>query len=363
MLAEPLLSLEKDLVASRERLTRITAAFAGERLLGPKLAVVNPPQWEIGHVGWFQEHWCLRYQPGKPLRESILPNSDSLYDSSAVAHDTRWDLPLPSLEATRKYLANVLDRVRERLQREPDNEALRYFVRLATFHEDMHGEAFHYTCQTLGYPDPAGDGKAFQSSSASSDIEFKKHKFVLGAVPGKDPFVFDNEKWAHEVDLASFRIARNPVSNAQYLECVEGGGKPPRHWKKVGGAWMERRFDRFEALRDEEPVRHVDWNEAQAYCRWAKRRLPTEAEWECAVSSKEFGWGAVWEWTSSDFKPYPGFVIDPYKEYSEPWFGTHKVLRGASFTTPRRLLRKTFRNFYTADRGDVFVGFRTCSLS
>jgi iron(II)-dependent oxidoreductase len=359
MLAEPLLSLEKDLVASRERLARITAAFAGERQLGPKLAIVNPPQWEIGHLGWFQERWCLRVRPDGSLKKSLLEGADELYDSSTVAHDTRWDLPLPSLEATRKYLANVLERVRERLHREPDNEALRYFVRLATFHEDMHGEAFHYTCQTLGYPDPLG-GAELARDSRRGDIEFKGRKFNLGATPADGEFVFDNEKWAHEVEIKPFRISASPVSNAQYREYVEGGGKPPRYWKKVGGTWMERRFDQLQPLQSEEPVRHVDWNEAQAYCRWAKRRLPTEAEWECAVASKEFGWGAVWEWTSSDFAPYPGFVIDPYKEYSEPWFGTHKVLRGASFTTPRRMLRRTFRNFYMADRGDVFCGFRTC---
>jgi gamma-glutamyl hercynylcysteine S-oxide synthase len=363
MLAEPLLFLEKNLLASRERMARIAAAFEGERLLGPRLAVVNPPLWEIGHVGWFQERWCLRLRSDGSLKKSVLERADELYDSSAVAHDTRWGLPLPSLEATRNYLSNVQDRVRERLRREPENEALRYFVSLATFHEDMHGEAFHYTCQTLGYQDPLQEEIPSPGKGNSADVELLGGRFTLGAVPGNDPFVFDNEKWAHEVDLAPFRIARDAVSNAQYRKYVEDGGKAPRYWKKVGGAWTERRFDRFQALRDEEPVRHVDWNEAQAYCRWAKRRLPTEAEWEFASSSQDFSYGAVWEWTSSPFTPYPGFVIDPYEDYSKPWFGTHKVLRGASFTTPPRLVRRTFRNFYTADRGDVFAGFRTCSLS
>jgi iron(II)-dependent oxidoreductase len=365
MLVEPLHSLEKDLVASRERMARIAAAFEGERLLGPRLAIVNPPLWEMGHVGWFQERWCLRYRPDGSLKESILEKADPLYDSSAVAHDTRWDLPLPSLEATRAYLSDVQDRVLERLRREPEDEALRYFVRLATFHEDMHGEAFHYTCQTLGYPEPLHQEETASAETGKSiDLQMPGGRFMLGAIPGKDAFVFDNEKWAHEAVLAPFRIARNPVTNAQYLEYVEDGGTPPRYWKKVDGAWMERRFDRLQPLRSDEPVRHVDWNEAQAYCRWAKRRLPTEAEWEYAVSTnREFAWGAVWEWTSSAFEPYPGFAIDPYADYSKPWFGSHKALRGASFTTPRRLLRATFRNFYTAERGDVFVGFRTCALT
>ena len=96
----------EDLVASRERLQRIIAPFHGERLLGPKLAIVNPPLWEIGHLGWFQERWCLREGTA---RQSILKGADSLYDSSAIAHDLRWDLPLPSIEQTKAYLRNVQD--------------------------------------------------------------------------------------------------------------------------------------------------------------------------------------------------------------------------------------------------------------
>jgi iron(II)-dependent oxidoreductase len=355
--------LAEDLLASRERAARATAALDGERLMGPMLAIVNPPLWELGHVGWFQERWCLREQPGGAMTESILPNADALYDSSAVAHDSRWSLPLPSLGETRKYLQNVLDAVLGRLQREPEDESLRYFVRLATFHEDMHTEAFHYTHQTLGYPDPlAGDKGPFPRRFREADVEIPAGNFTLGAVRERSDFVFDNEKWSHEVQLAPFAISPSVVTNAQYLQFVQAGGKPPRYWKKIDGVWVERRFDEWRPLDLEEPVRHVDWNEAQAWCRWAKRRLPTEAEWERACMEKSFGWGAVWEWTASTFDPYPGFSADPYRDYSMPWFGTHKVLRGASFTTPRRLARPGFRNFYTADRADIFAGFRTCKI-
>jgi iron(II)-dependent oxidoreductase len=350
--------LAEELLASRKRLTRLIAPFHGERLLGPKLAIVNPPRWEIGHVAWFQEKWCLRTDPPA---ESLLNDADRLYDSSAIAHDVRWDLPLPSIRDTERYLQNVLERVLERLEREPENEALHYFVRLVTYHEDMHGEAFHYTCQTLGYENASSvEGNAFLEKT--KELTIAGGRFTIGAVQGKNPFVFDNEKWAHEVDIAPFRIASAPVTNGEYLEYVEDGGKAPRYWKKADRAWMERRFDKMIPLAQAEPVRHVDWNEAQAYCRWAKRRLPTEAEFEVALKAEGFSWGAVWEWTASPFQAYPGFVIDPYADYSKPWFGTHKVLRGASFTTPRRMLRPTFRNFYLADRGDVFCGFRTCGL-
>ena len=293
----------------------------------------------------------------------MLADADALYDSAKVAHDTRWDLPLPDLKATRAYLAAVLERVQARLASEPESEALQYFVRLATFHEDMHAEAFHYTRQTLGYGDPFDLNSEKKNrnpgETTPGDVKMPGEHLMLGAKPGGE-FVFDNEKWAHEVAVGPFRISRTAVTNAEFLAYVEGGGAPPRYWKKEDGAWLQRRFDRWLPLTPAEPVRHVDWNEAQAYCRWAKRRLPTEAEWECA--SRQLSHGQVWEWTGSTFGPYPGFAADPYKEYSEPWFGTHKVLRGGSFSTPARLMRPTFRNFYTPERGDVFAGFRTCAV-
>ena len=354
-------TLSSDLVDARDHFARVTAALDGERLLGPKLAIVNPPLWEIGHVGWFQEHWCLRWSDGKLARPSILPNADQLYDSSNVAHDTRWDLPLPSLAATRAYLREVLEKTLERLAREPDNERLRYFVRLATLHEDMHAEALHYTHQTLGYPDPEFGVRATISSAPGPDLTIQGGALRLGAERGEERFVFDNEKWAHDVQLPPFQISRRPVSNAEYREYVnEGGGRAPRYWRKVDGEWQERRFDRWQPLEPEAPVRHIDWNEAQAYCRWAGRRLPTEAEWTMAADRME--WGEVWEWTASTFSPFPGFSADPYADYSQPWFGTHKVLKGASFTTPRRLVHAAFRNFFMAERGDVFAGFRTCRM-
>jgi iron(II)-dependent oxidoreductase len=320
-----------------------------------------------------------------------------------------------------------------RLEREPENRELQYFVQLAIFHEDMHAEAFHYTRQTLGYPDPLAGGADKESPSAvrhppsampPGDAELPGGPFMLGASPGGD-FVFDNEKWAHEVRLRPFQIARAPVTNVEYAAFVDEGGysrrewwsdegwawrsreglAAPKYWSKRDGAWFQRRFDRSVELLPDEPVVHVSWHEAQAFCRYANRRLPTEAEWEFAASwnpggpKRRFPWGGqlpdaaqaslegagiinieacpsgdaasgcrqlignVWEWTDSTFNPYPGFVIDPYKEYSEPWFGTHKVLRGGSFATTRRLIRNTWRNFYTPERYDVFAGFRTCALS
>ena len=394
--------LRAHLLDARTRLHALTQDFAGPRLLGPMLDIVNPPLWEIGHVGWFQERWCLRLREDGTLADSILSGADALYDSSAVAHDTRWDLPLPDAARTRDYLAAVLERVLGRLEREPGNERLAYFAQLCAYHEDMHNEAFHYTRQTLGDADPF-PGEAMPAQGApvpAGDVAFEGGEFLLGALPERRGFVFDNEKWAHPVAIQPFRMARAPVTNAQYLAWVEAGGSQPRHWRRVDGAWMQQRFDRLEPLVPDEPVLHVNWHQAEAFCAWAGRRLPTEAEWEYAASHAKaaFPWGDappsaeraclessrpvpvgalaagdtaeglrqmvgnVWEWTASDFLPYRGFAVDPYKEYSEPWFGTRKVLRGGSFSTPARLVRNTWRNFFTPERDDVYCGFRTCAL-
>jgi EgtB-related family protein len=353
--------LERLLLEARARTDLMTRDLEGERLLGPKLDIVNPPLWEIGHVAWFQERWCLRTaRSGTPM-DSILPGADALYDSSAVAHATRWDLPLPGLEPTRAYMAEVLERVRARLAREPENAALLYYAQLCLYHEDMHAEAFHYTRQTLGYPDPGAGGPA--PAAAPGDQDFAGGQFERGARPDSG-FVFDNEKWAHDVEVAPFRMARTPLTNADYLAYVEqGGGPAPRYWRQEGGTWRQRRFDRWLPLAPAEPVLHVSAIEAEGYCRWAGRRLPTEAEWEFAAVTGRLAPGGVWQWTSSAFRPYPGFSPDPYEDYSQPWFGTHRVLRGASFSTPARLARPAFRNFYAPERADVFCGFRTCATA
>ncbi|WP_175424963.1 SUMF1/EgtB/PvdO family nonheme iron enzyme [Pseudoduganella umbonata] len=137
----------------------------------------------------------------------------------------------------------------------------------------------------------------------------------------------------------------------------------PRYWQRDGGGWRTVRFGRPAMLNPDEPVRHVSLYEAQAYCAWAGRRLPTEAEWEFAAlhGHPAFRWGQLWEWTASPFEPYPGFTADRYREYSAPWFGTHQVLRGASFATPSRFGSAKFRNFFMPERDDIFCGFRTCA--
>ena len=421
--------LRQLLQAARRRTLELAQDLTGERLLGPRLAIVNPPLWEIGHLGWFQEYWCLRYREDGSRETSQIARADALYDSAAVPHETRWELPLPGLDATLVNLERVLERVLERIAREGSTEHLRYFVQLAAFHEEMHCEAFTYTRQTLGYAAPPGSaGEAAPGAGAwPGDVDIPGGCFMLGATPGAADFVFDNEKWAHPVTIAPFRIARAAVTNAEFLAFVEDGGYQarnlwseagwrwreragagaPAYWRKQNGAWTQRHYERDLPLRPHAAVIHVNWFEAEAWCRWANRRLPTEAEWEAAAAAApaangkstypwgeetpagpehanlygvlgavadvaafpqgDSAWGCrqmfgnVWEWTADWFAPYPGFVPDPYKEYSEPWFGDHKVLRGGSYATRPALLRNTWRNFHTPERRDVFAGFRTCA--
>src|SRR6516225_2621890 len=201
---------------ARKRTLELVEDLTDDQLMGPQLAIINPLLWEIGHVAWFQEKWVLRHIAGQ---ESIRPDADALYDSAAIAHDTRWDLPLSNRNETLQYLKTVSDRVVERLlEKEPSDEEA-YFVRLSVFHADMHTEAFTYTRQTLGYPVPKGwnleAGNLMQSKrqmrgALPGDVEIPASEFWLGAT-ADEPFVFDNEKWAHPVQIQPFSIARAPV--------------------------------------------------------------------------------------------------------------------------------------------------------
>jgi len=435
------LQLAHDLCDARRRTRALLDDLDDDELRVPKLAIVNPPLWELGHVAWFQEKWILRHLAGRP---ALATHVDVLYDSAAIEHDARWELRLPQRPEVSDYAERVLAAVLQRLDqvRAGDDDA--YFCRLATFHEDMHGEAFVYTRQTLGYAAPrreAGPELATQAEPArelggaacAGDVLLPGGSFVLGA-RDDEPFVFDNERDAHVVQVAPFRMARCAVSQAEFAEFVEARGylrdefwdtagrrwrdthlaRQPLHWERGdGGRWYRRHYDTLVPLEERHAMLHVNAHEAEAWCRFAGRRLPSEAEWEfaaCAAPSalvdgrlrarRRFPWGDerpaprhahldlasagtlavdahadgdsgfglrqlignVWEWTSTTFGPYPGFVAGPYAEYSAPWFGTHRVLRGGAFATRPRLLRNSWRNFYTPDRRDVLAGFRTCAL-
>jgi iron(II)-dependent oxidoreductase len=292
----------------------------------------------------------------------MLDGADALFDSTAVAHATRWSLPFPPVRTLRAYMEDSLDATLEALGRTPPEE--RYFFALALLHEDMHGEALRMTLQTLGLPAPDGDTFApAETAGESRDIAFAAAEFQQGTPRGWRDFVFDNEKWAHTRSVAAFRIADRPVTQGEFAAFVDDGGAVPRHWRREGDSWSVRRFDRWQPLAASAPMEHVSQLDAEAFCRWAGRRLPTESEWEYAARSGRLpGTGRVWEWTSTPFLPYPAFRPDPYKEYSEPWFESHFVLRGGCYVTQARLVHERFRNFYLPERSDPFAGLRTCAV-
>src|SRR5579885_1619579 len=215
---------------SFERALLLTEDLTDEQLMGPRLAIVNPLLWELGHVAWFQEKWVLRHVCQE---SSGRQDSDALYDSIAIPHDTRWDLPLPSRQETIRYVSEVRDRVLEKLASAASDELL-YFAAYTVFHTDMHCEAFTYARQTLSYPAPLfcksselaqsnDSGGGGSESRLTGDAEIPGGRLLLGA-RREEPFVFDNEKWAHAVELRPFAISRTAVTQAEYLQFVEDGG-------------------------------------------------------------------------------------------------------------------------------------------
>ena len=225
---------------ARRRTLVLVADLSDQQLLGPRLPTVNPPLWELGHVAWFQEKWVLRHANGRPPSSS---DADALYDSAAVVHDIRWDQPLPCREQTFRYLADVEEQVLGRLANGPGADEL-YFTLLSVFHEDMHAEAFTCTCQTLGYPAPHLPDRpeaepAEGNTPLGGDVPVAGGAFRLGAEPDGS-FVFDNEKWAHPVELRPFAIARAPVTQAEFVAFVEDGGYQRRVlWGQEGWSWRE----------------------------------------------------------------------------------------------------------------------------
>jgi ergothioneine biosynthesis protein EgtB len=353
---------------------------------------VNPLAWELGHLAWFAELWILRgpHRLGDEglvhgARPPRIAGPDAIFDSARLAHDERWRVELPSRDALRVRLSRQLEACIAALPAAADagedDDAANYFHRLALFHEDMHGEAFAWLRATLGWPAPAG--LALTAQPAAAPLQIDGATIALGRAADEPGFAFDNEAPAQTVRIERFEIDATPLANAAFLAFVEAGGyqraelwpgpagawrarrglSHPERWRRAEGGWQMRWFDRWQPLEPAAPLVHVSAWEAEAYCRWAGRRLPRAAEWECAARDPRFAWGgSVWEWTADPFRPYPGFVAGPYADYSAPWFGDHRELRGGSFATRARLHDARYRNFFVADRSDVFAGFRTAAL-
>jgi gamma-glutamyl hercynylcysteine S-oxide synthase len=398
--------------------SQMETAFGGGDLAGQHTAAESPPGsapispllWTLGHIGWFQEWWIARNlqrhrgTAADPLAvrlASIEPQGDVWWNPSAVTHDARWKLVLPPPSAIKSYLLATLESTLDLLEKTPDQDEALYFYRLALCHEDMRGEELIVLAQTLGLPlqlvmpGPV----ALRDPMLVPAIRWQMGVAGLGS-PGSAGlalgFAYDNEQPMFEVPVPEFEIDAQAVTWAQFVEFVDDGGydraelwhpagwqwlqaraadashdggrRGPRYVDQIGvasGAVMQTRFGKPMRMLGGQPATHVTWWEADAWCRWAGRRLPAEVEWEVAAHTalrRGWRWGDVWEWTGSTFRGYPGFEAGPWRDYSQPFFGTHKVLRGASFATRARMKHPKFRNFCLPERDDLFCGFRSCTL-
>ena len=365
-------TLAAALVDARTRTLCQFAAF--EAALGPSLRVpctpeLNPLLWELGHIGWFADWWIARnperahgLQANPLVARSAARqaqrriNADALYDSSMVEHAQRWQLPLPDADATRSDLQASLADTLALLQEATEDDGGLYFFRLALFHEDMHAEASVSMAQALGID--VGHRPA-TVCTVDAQAHVPATRWTLGWTG--QGFAFDNELGSHTVAVDAFEIDTSAVTWARYLPLVDAGlAAVPRYLRRAAGGWEVQRFGRWHALDLQTAACHLSANEAQAWCAWAGRRLPTEAEWEVAAhSAAGFAWGQVWEWTASAFAPFPGFTPHPYLDYSNPWFDGRPVLKGASNATHPRMRHARYRNYFPAQRNDIFAGFRS----
>jgi iron(II)-dependent oxidoreductase len=378
--------------------------------------LMSPMCWDLAHIGHYEELWLVRKLAGAPPTNELY---DDIYDAFKHPRRERPSLPMLDPAGARAFDAAVRCRTLDVLgQVELDGSepllADAFVYGMVVQHEHQHDETLLATLQLMDdfrHPAADGDGSAPATPEATlpADVLIPGGTFVMGAA--EEPWAYDNERPAHEVSVAPFRIDTTPVTNRAYLEFVESGGYrdpahwsnagwcwnqdaqlvAPQYWSRDGDGWVRRRFGRTEPLPLDEPVQHVCWFEAEAFARWAGARLPTEVEWEYAAlgASVEHAnlwrdgghrfapqpvgprvgsasaWGVhqllgdVWEWTASDFAGYPGFQSFPYREYSEVFFGSeYKVLRGGSWATHPSAMRTTFRNWDFPVRRQIFAGFR-----
>ncbi len=371
----------------------------GGTLEVPRRHELELPVWLAGHVGWLAESWIGR-NPQRGFGSactadavrlaSIEPMADRWFNPTLNPHAARWECALPDMPAVKAYLLDTLETTLELLDKAQEDDEGLYFFRAALFHEDLRGEQLVALAQALGVPLQLAppDGAALRDP-----ILVPAGRWLLGSPVGG--FVFDVEKWAHEVDVPEFEIDAQPVTWAQYVEFVDDGGydrpelwhvqgwqwlqreaqgegrRGPRHVDQIGvasGAVLQTLFGKASRRGSNQPAMHVSWWEADAWARWAGRRLPTEVEWDKAAQQagrRGFRWGEVREWTASTLRPWPGFVPDVWTLGGDlearPAFGLARVLRGASFAARSRIKHPRRRSFAAAERDDGFTGFRSCA--
>jgi iron(II)-dependent oxidoreductase len=372
----------------------------GSALAVPQAPELVPPLWVAGHAAWLGELWTAR-NPRRSLGAacpadaarlaSVDPRADGWWEPAMRPHAHRWDADLPDLATVRAYLLGTLETQLDLLRNAHEDDAGLYFFRMALFHEDLRGEELVAMAQTLGVPlglaVPAG-------VPAREPLALPATRWTLGwADPG---FALDIEQGRTVEAIPEFEIDAQPVQWAQYVEFIaDGGYDRPELWAPAGWQWLEREaaregrrgprhveqigvasgavlqnlFGKATRMGGSQCAMHVSWWEADAYARWAQRRLPTEVEWEIAAHTargRGFRWGDMREWTAGTLRPWEGFRPAPWSGHAEldaqPFFGAARVLRGASFATRARMKHPRARRWALPERDDGFVGFRTCAV-
>ncbi|HEX8689756.1 MAG TPA: SUMF1/EgtB/PvdO family nonheme iron enzyme [Solirubrobacterales bacterium] len=356
------------LTEARERTLELIEPLDDEQLNRVYSPILSPLAWDLGHIANFEELWLVQ-TIGE--REPLHGELARFYDAIENPRRTRGELPILRDAELRAYLADVRERTLEVLDEveigpDADDPLLRegFVYELLIAHEQQHNETMLQLLMMVdGYELPAAElGPAAEPSPPGPEtIPIEGGTYSIGAPPAG--FAYDNERPCHAVELAAFEIDRAPVDNGAYLQFVEEtGAEPPLYWERDGdGGWLDTRRGRRAPLNPQEPVLHVSWQEADAFARWAGKRLPSEHEWE-AAHDRLHGVGQAWEWTGSSFLAYPGFEAFPYREYSEPFFGDeYRVLRGGSWATDPNVMRPSFRNWDLPQRRQIFAGIRCAS--
>lgn len=363
-------AIAEALSEARERTLSLVEPLDDAQLNEVYSPILSPLAWDLGHIANFEELWLVQTIGG---REPLHGDLGRFYDAIENPRKIRGELPILRDAELRAYLADVRERTLDVLEGmeigpDVDDPLLRdgFVYEMLLAHELQHNETMLQLLQLVdGYELPAEIEAERGSARSAASRAFGSEEMVAIAAGSHEigaparGFAYDNERPRHTVELAAFEIDRTPVGNGAYISFMEAtGAEPPLYWERDREGWVDTARGRRAPVDLEDPVIHVSWEQADAFSRWAGKRLPTEHEWEAAGDRLD-GVGHGWEWTSSDFLAYPGFEAFPYPEYSEVFFGDeYKVLRGSSWATHPRVARRSFRNWDLPQRRQIFAGLR-----
>lgn len=363
MTASSKAAITERLAEARQRTLDLIEPLSDQELNRVYSPLLSPLAWDLGHIANFEELWLVQTIGNRePLRDEL----GRFYDAIENPRRTRGELPILRDAELRSYMADVRERTLEVLDTveigpEAEDPLLRegFVYELLLAHELQHNETMLQLLQLVeGYESALTAISVEPVPAEPETVAIAAGEHQIGALP--HGFAYDNERPRHAVELAAFEIDRTPVANAAYIAFMgETDAAPPTYWERDGeGGWIDTAMGRREPIDPTRPLLHVSWHQADAFARWAGKRLPSEAEWEVAAPRLE-GVGYGWEWTASDFHAYPGFAAFPYREYSEVFFGDqYKVLRGASWATHPSVARPSFRNWDLPQRSQIFAGLR-----